>query len=173
MPQPPVRPHRRRDDYSSAPAGLAIVPHAASPDWRWAVEAFLRDAMSRNCSPSTIDNYRTYLLGARADQFVADYQIRSLADVTPGALRAFQAELLGAGLSAGTAATFHRIIRNFLGFCAREGWGVTSGTLEVAPPRQPTVEPETFTEAEERRIVGAARNDRDRFLIQFMLRTGL
>jgi site-specific recombinase XerD len=173
MPQPPVRPHRRRDDYASASAGRTVGPNAASPDWRPAVEAFLRDARSRECSPSTIDNYRTYLLGPRAEQFLTDYQIHSVADVTPEALRAFQNELLDAGLSAGTAATFHRIIRNFLGFCRREGWGVGEGSLDVAPPHQPTVEPETFTEAEELRIIEAARNDRDRFLIEFMLRTGL
>jgi integrase/recombinase XerD len=96
-----------------------------------------------------------------------------VADVTPGKLRDFQAELLEAGLSAGTAATFHRIIRNFLGFCRREGWGVGAETLEVAPPPLATIEPETYTDAEEQRILEAARTGRDRFLVEFMLRTGL
>ena len=149
------------------------IPGTASPDWSHAVDAFLRDARSRNCSPATIDNYRTYLLGPRAEQFLADYKIRSVADVTPGQLRDFQAELLEAGLSAGTAATFHRIIRNFLGFCRREGWGVGAETLEVAPPRQAIIEPETYTEAEVHRILEATRTGRDRFLVEFMLRTGL
>jgi len=171
MPQAPMRPHRRRGDYvevASAPA-----PESASPDWSHAVESFLRDARSRNCSPATIDNYRTYLLGPRTQQFLHDYEIRSVADITPEQLRDLQTDLLEAGLSAGTAATFHRIIRNFLGFCRRKGWGVGVETLEVAPPRQASVEPETFSEAEERRILDAARTGRDRFLIAFMLRTGL
>jgi site-specific recombinase XerD len=171
MPQAPMRPHRRRGDYVEV--GLALTPETASPDWSHAVEGFLRDAKSRNCSPATIDNYRTYLLGPRAEQFLHDYAIRAVADITPGQLRDFQTDLLEAGLSAGTAATFHRIIRNFLGFCRREGWGVSAETLEVAPPRQASVEPETFTEAEERRILEAARTGRDRFLMAFMLRTGL
>jgi integrase/recombinase XerD len=171
MPQAPMRAHRRRGDYDEA--GLVGVPKGLSPGWNQAVEAFLRDARSRKCSPATIDNYRTYLLGRRAEQFLHDYEIRSVADVTPMKLRDFQAELLEVGLSAGTAATFHRIIRNFLGFCRREDWGVGAETLGVAPPLQASVEPGTYSQAEEERILNAARTGRDRFLIEFMLRSGL
>jgi integrase/recombinase XerD len=171
MPQAPMRPHRRRGDYVEVDP--ARPPETASPTWSHAAEAFLRDARSRNRSPATIDNYRTYLLGARAEQFLRDYKIGSVADITSDKLRDFQGELLEAGLSAGTAATFHRIIRNFLGFCRREGWRVGAETLDVTPPPQASVEPETYSEAEERRILDAARNGRDRFLVEFMLRTGL
>src|SRR5579862_6968385 len=129
-----MRPHRRRGDYVET--DFLLASETASPTWKQAVEGFLRDAQSRKCSPATIDNYRTYLLGPRAEQFLRDYQIRSVADITPSRLRDFQADLLEAGLSVGTAATFHRIIRNFLGFCRREGWGVGTDTLAVAPPRQ-------------------------------------
>lgn len=166
-----MRPHRRRGDYVEM--DVAESPETAPPTWTRAVERFLRDARSRNCSPATIHNYRTYLLGPRAEQFRLDYQIESVADITPGKLRDFQADLLDAGLSAGTAATFHRIIRNFLGFCRRQRWGVGADTLEVAPPQQASVEPETYSEAEERRILAAARTGRDRFLVEFMVRTGL
>jgi integrase/recombinase XerD len=166
-----MRPHRRRGDYVEVDA--AVAAGTASPDWSDAVEAFLRDARSRKCSPATIGNYRTYLLGPRAQQMLRDHEIRTVADVTAAKFRDFQAELLEAGLSVGTAATFHRIVRNFLGFCRRERWGVGAETLEVAPPRQATVEPETFTSGEEQRIIEAARTGRDRFLLEFMLRTGL
>ncbi|MGD1054217.1 MAG: tyrosine-type recombinase/integrase [Candidatus Dormibacteria bacterium] len=170
MPQAPVRPHRRQGDY--APARL-VETQAMGPAWNAAVDAFLRDARARNCSRATLENYRTYLLGSRAQQFVADYSIRTVDDVTPQALRDFQAELLDAGLSPDTAATFHRIVRNFLGFCKREGWGVVPEALEVAAPRLPQHEPETFSQADELCILEAARTDRDRFLAEFMLRTGL
>ncbi len=166
-----MRPHRRRGDYVEV--GVAKVPETASPNWSQAVEGFLNDARSRNCSPATIDNYRTYLLGARAEQFLRDHRVSSVADVTAENVREFQAELLDAGLSAGTVATFHRVLRNFLGFCRREGWGVSAELLGVAPPRLATVEPESYTEAEEQRILEAARTGRDRFLVDFMLRTGL
>ncbi len=171
MPQTPMRPHRRRGDYIEVAA--AVVPQTASPDWSDAVQLFLSDARSRECSPATIDNYRTYLLGARAHQFLRDYEIRLVSDVNAAQLASFQGELLEAGLSTGTVATFHRVIRNFLGFCRREGWGISAETLEVAPPRLVTIEPETYTRIEERRIVKAARTGRDRFLVEFLVRTGL
>jgi site-specific recombinase XerD len=171
MPQAPMRPHRGRGDYGADTP--PVIPERTPPGWNDAVESFLRNARSRECSPATIDNYRTYLLGARAEQFLTDYTIQTPANVTADKLRAFQAELLDAGLSVGTAATFHRIIRNFLGYCRREGWGVAAETLEVAPPPQAIIEPETYTEAEEQRILAATRNGRDRFLVEFMLRTGL
>src|SRR5580692_10461614 len=171
MPQPPMRPHRQRGDYE--PDTPVTTQKTTRPDWRHAVEAFLQDATARKCSPATIDNFRTYLLGARAQQFLTDYKIQSVADVTADTLRDFQAELIDAGLAPGTVATFHRILRNFLGFCRRQGWGVGAPTLEVAPPRLAPLEPERYTEADEQRIVEAARTRRDRFLVEFMLRTGL
>jgi integrase/recombinase XerD len=171
MPQAPMRPHRRRGDYVEI--GPSSARETASPNWTNAVEAFLSDARSRHCSPTTVDNYRTYLLGARARQFLQDSEIRTVSDITAAQLRGFQADLLEAGLSTGTVATFHRVIRNFLGFCRRAGWGVSAETLEVAPPRQDTVEPETYTDAELQRILEAARTGRDGFLVEFMLRTGL
>ena len=152
MPQASVRPHRGPGDYTAT----RIVDTAAmGATWNAAADAFLRGARSRNCSRATLENYRTYLLGSRAQQFVADYSIHTVADVTPRALRDFQAELLDAGLSPGTAATFHRIVRNFLGFCRREGWGVVPEALEVAAPRLPYTEPETFSQADELAILQA------------------
>jgi site-specific recombinase XerD len=50
---------------------------------------------------------------------------------------------------------------------------VPEEALTTPAPRQPQVEPETFSEEEERRLIEAARTDRDRFLIEFMIRTGL
>ena len=51
--------------------------------------------------------------------------------------------------------------------------GVPEEALAAPAPRQPQVEPETFSEEEERRLIQAAQSDRDRFLIEFMMRTGL
>jgi integrase/recombinase XerD len=166
-----MRPHRQRGDYE--PDAAARVPKSTPPDWQHAVEAFLQDARTRECSPATVDNYRTYLLGARAEQFLTDYKIRSVADITADKLRDFRAELVDAGLSIGTVATFHRILRNFLGFCRRQRWEVGADTLDIAPPLQTAMEPETYTEAEEQRILDATRTSRDRFLVEFMVRTGL
>jgi site-specific recombinase XerD len=150
-----MRPHRQRGDYE--PDAAARVPKNTPPDWQHAVEAFLQDARTRKCSTATTDNYRTYLLGARAEQFLTDYKIRSVADITADKLRDFRAELVDAGLSTGTVATFHRILRNFLGFCRRQRWEVSAESLDVAPPLQTAMEPETYTEAEEQRVLDATR----------------
>src|SRR5438105_3457364 len=157
MPQAPVRPQRRREDWRAREQDRPSL----SPTWDTAVEKFIRDARARNCSPATLENYKNYLLGPRSRQFLTDYQIRSVSDVTVDMLRNFQHELLEAGLAPGTAATFHRVMRNFLGFCRREGMGVPEEALEAPAPRQPQVEPETYSEEEERRLIEAARTDRD------------
>jgi integrase/recombinase XerC len=170
MPQAPVRPRRKVDDWQ--PLQLQGPP-TGSRTWDDAVGAFLRDARSRNCSPATLTGYKGYLTGPRTRQFVDDYRIRSVADVTPDKLRSFQTELLDAGLSAGTAGTFHRVFRNFFGFCAREGYGVAPESLDVPAPLEPVTAPETFSAADERALLDACRCERDRMLVQFMIRTGL
>jgi hypothetical protein len=72
-------------------------------------------------------NYRNYLLGPRSRQFLTDYQVRSVSDVTVDVLRNFQYELLKAGLAPGTADTLRRVMPNFLGLCRREGMGRARG----------------------------------------------
>jgi site-specific recombinase XerD len=166
-----MKPRRKASDWKKAPESSAVSGVAS--EWDAAVASFLRDARARNCSPASLDNYRQYLIGPRARQFLADYSVQTPADVTPAKLRSGQADLLDAGLSPGTVATFHRIMRNFLGFCHRDGWSIIPKTLETVPPRQPLVEPETFTDGEISALLLAAATARDRFLIQFMLKTGL
>ena len=160
---------RHREDWITTRS----VRRPTGKPWDIAVDAFLRDAKARNYSPATLTGYRGYLTGPRTRQFLADYAIKKVSDVTPDNLRSFQAELLDVGLSAGTAGTYHRIFRNFLGFCDREGYGITSQSLGVPAPREPVIEPEIFSDADERALLEACRSDRDRILIQFMLRTGL
>ena len=143
MPQVPARPRRKARDWQPRPLRLAPT---GSHSWDDAVGAFLRDAKARNCSPATITGYTGYLTGPRTRVFVDDYGIRSIADVTPEKMRSFQAELMEAGLSAGTAGTFHRVFRNFLGFCSREGYGVPPETLFLSAPYEPVTEPETLSD---------------------------
>ena len=170
MAQAPMRPRRKRDDRK------VVVPSprpTAGTSWDEAVRAFLHDARARNCSPATLTGYTGYLTGPRMRQFVRDYGVVSVSDVTIDKLRSFQAELLDIGLSAGTVGTYHRVLRNFLGFCDREGYGTQAGSLAAPAPQEPVLEPEVFSEAEERALLGACRSERDKLLVEFMLRTGL
>jgi integrase/recombinase XerD len=170
MPQAPMKPRRKPADWVR---DVEKIPAGIGPTWAVAVQAFLRDARARNCSPASIDNYRHYLLGQRLQQFLTDYSIVRPADVTVQHFRELQADLLDAGLAPGTVGTFHRILHNFLGFCKREGWGIVPEILDAKPPRQPSVAPEAFSDAEVAELMAAARYPRDRFLLEFMLRTGL
>jgi integrase/recombinase XerD len=166
MPQAPVKPQRRR-----VPSAAPAPPDRAT--WDGAVAAFLGDCRRRNLSPATIETYRWVLAGVRLTTFRRDQRITAPARLTGEQLKAFELELVDAGLRPGSVAVFHRSLRTFLGFCRSEGLGVGDAVLEVRGPRQPREEPETFTADEERRLLETAHTERDRILIEFMLRTGL
>jgi hypothetical protein len=97
MPQPPL--HRT--------AGTARVPRQRphsrrQQQWDAAVAAFLAEGRRRNLTPATLEDYLTYLCGARARQFVRDHEITTVDQITPPVLRSFEGDLFAAGLSAGS-----------------------------------------------------------------------
>jgi integrase/recombinase XerD len=168
MPQPPL--HRS--------AGAARVPRPRpvsrrQQQWDAAVAAFLAEGRRRNLTPATLEHYRTYLCGARARQFVRDQAIATVDQITPAALRAFEGELFAAGLSAGSVRLYHKVLLNFANFCRREGWDIADGVLGMRGPRTAQREPDTFTAEEEQQLLEAAHCERDRFLVEFMLATGV
>jgi integrase/recombinase XerC len=65
------------------------------------------------------------------------------------------------------------VLKTFAAFCLREGYGGSEAVLQVEGPRQEQKEPQAFTPAEEKRLLEAAESERDRLLLEFMLRTGL
>jgi site-specific recombinase XerD len=141
--------------------------------WEEAVTAFLAAKQSENLSPATLENYGWHLHGPRARAFLTDHDITSPRQLTADALRDLQRELLTAGVSPALAHAFHRVWKNFAGFCISRGYGADSAVLNVKAPKQPQTEPATFTEDEERRLVAAAASPRDRLIVELMLRTGL
>lgn len=165
MPQPAVRPQRRPPARSSGGArGLS---------WDEAVDLFLASKRAENLSPSTLENYEWHLRGSRARIFLADHEIVSPRQLDGEMLERLQAELLAAGTSPALVHAFHRVWKNFGGFCIRRGYGVAADVLAVKAPKQPQTEPETFSAEDERRIMAAARSSRDRLLIELLMRTGL
>lgn len=141
--------------------------------WQDAVDAFLGSKQGENLSASTLENYAWHLSGVRAQAFLKDHDITSPQQLTADVLQAFQRELLAAGVSPALAHAFHRVWKNFAGFCIRKGYGADPEILAVKGPKQPQREPETFTVDEERRMIAAARLSRDRLIIELLLRTGL
>ena len=141
--------------------------------WEEAVELFLAAKESENLSPSTLGNYRQHLISPRADTFRQDHGIERPADLTADHLQLFQRELLAAGVSPALTHAYHRVWKNFYGYCLGRGYGSDEDVLRVKAPKLPQTEPEAFTLAEEARLLAAAHPGRDRLLIEFMLRTGL
>ena len=165
MPQPAVRTQRRPSTpRSGASRGLS---------WDEAVDLFLASKRAENLSPATLENYDWHLRGSRAKIFLADHEIVSPRQLDGQTLEALQAELLAAGTSPALVHAFHRVWKNFAGFCIRRGYGADPDVLAVKAPKQPHREPETYSAEDERRIMAAARSPRDRLLVEVLMRTGL
>jgi integrase/recombinase XerC len=113
------------------------------------------------------------LTSERTEHFRRDYRILKAADLTTENLKSFESELLEAGLSPRSVMQYHRVLKTFAAFCIREGYATDERILHVVGPKQEQREPEIFTHAEEKQMVAAADNDRDRLLVEFMLATGL
>ncbi|MCW2915412.1 MAG: xerD [Actinomycetia bacterium] len=167
MAQAPVRQQRPRPEAPARPRAVRAVT------WDEAVEAFIAAKESENISPSTVTNYRWHLTGTRARQFCSDHGITSPAQLNADTLRALQREVLAAGVSPALAHAFHRVWKNFAGFCLEQGYATEADVLRVKAPKQPMVEPEVFTLDDERRLLEAAAPGRDRMIVELMLRTGL
>lgn len=135
MPQPAVRRQRSRGAGTGSPR---TKPRSMS--WKEAVDQFLATKESENLSPATIENYAWHLGGPRARAFLADHQVSSPRQLTADVLRDLQRELLAAGVSPALAHAFHRVWKNFAGFCITHGYGADPAVLAVKAPKQPQVE---------------------------------
>jgi integrase/recombinase XerD len=142
-------------------------------DWEQAAEIFLRDCRRRGHTPSTQSIYQSVLLGPRTQEFRRDEHVDKVSDLTADRLRQFEVELQEAELSPSTVHQYHRVLKTFLGFCSREGMGVDERVRDVAAPRLAQVEPGSYTPDEEGKLVGAARDPRDRMIVELLLTTGL
>ena len=166
----------------------------ALPAWDTAVSAFLAECRRRNLSLATIETYRYALAGGRARRFVEERRITTVSDLDAACLRDLELSVLEDGRSAGTAHIFHRVWRTFARFCQGEGWLGDPAILSLTGPELPQRDPETFTGDEERRLLAAAERPRgwrgsratalgrdtaaraaarDRFLLEFLLATGV
>ena len=166
MPQQPNR-------QASAARRRAPTRPVRSDDWDSVAESFLSDGQRRNHTAATLAVYRSALLGPRTRTFLDERAIRTVGDFTADQLRAFEEELRSAGLSMATVHQYHRVLKTFLAFCQRERLSVDDGLVYVRAPKLPQVEPDIFTQDEERKLLAGARSRRDKVLVEFMLKTGL
>jgi integrase/recombinase XerD len=165
----PQRPARNR---KSVPARRGPDP-AQRTTWDGAVEAFLAEKARENLSVSTRDLYRSLLVGPRMRDFLADRGIVDAADFTEQAFRDFESEIRTAGLADGTIHQYHSTIKNFIRFALKRRLVEDAGVLEVSAPKQARTAPGVISREQEQRLLKAARNPRDAFIVRFLMGTGL
>ena len=133
--------------------------------WDHAVAAFVEKLRGDNCTPATIETYRTFLAGGRARRFREAHEITSPAQLDVDLLEALKQEFLADGLRPATVDDYCRMWRTF-----GRWWGVD---VRVRGPRQPRVTPSTFDESSQQELVAHCRSERDRVMVQLMLDTAL
>jgi site-specific recombinase XerD len=182
MPQAPVR--RRRatreaisgDRVGARRATIVHAPVRRNVPWEDAATDFLRDKKGEGRSGATLELYESYLSDSRIAAWRTDHGIEDIGDVTAESLKALRDELIGAGLSLqGGVSGRLRVMRNFLRWCRRNGYEADPDAGDVHPPqvKWENIEPATISKLQERTLYQAARSDRDRFLLRFMINTGL
>jgi site-specific recombinase XerD len=169
MPQPAARRQRQRG------AAVTTQPQGTGrKTWDGAVTAFLAECRRRNLSSATLENYQWHLTGPRIRAFMADHGLNAPADMTADRLKQLETDFIDAGLSPSSIDSFHRVFKDFLAFCLREGHGGEEKALAVRGPKLAQQEPETFSQDEEGRLLAALKErPRDLALTELMLRTGL
>jgi integrase len=143
------------------------------PAWNVAVEAWLQHCEGDGLTPSSIDNYSSALLGARMPAFRAAHGIDTPADLTPDLLETFKQELRRAGLRAATVGHYFRAIKTFARFCIDAGWIQSPDLLTVRSPKQPKLNPPTFTDGDVSKLLAACVCERDRVLVELAIESGL
>jgi integrase/recombinase XerD len=168
MPQPTVRGRKM-------PVQLDKVNGATGVRTTWddAVEAFLREKKRMGLSPSTLELYRSLLAGPRVRAYLDDAGITTASGLTDQALRDFESELQASGLAEGSVHQYHATLKNFARFCLSRGMAEDRGVLEVSAPKQAKRAPGVISRDDEAELVAAARTPRDRFIIKFLMGTGL
>jgi integrase/recombinase XerD len=147
---------------------------APRDDWDTSLHQFLADCRRRNLSTSTLENYGWWLGGTRLTAYRDEHELRAVADFTEEHLRAFETELVEAGLTASSVDSFHRHAKNFIGWCLREGRGRDPMVLGVAGPRLEQKEPEVLSPEAEVAVRKVLKDQpRELVLFEVMLGTGL
>jgi integrase/recombinase XerD len=168
MPQPSVRGRKM----PTRPDQVTGVTGVRTP-WNDAVEAFLREKKRMGLSPSTLELYRSLLAGPRVRTFLADARITTASGLTDQALRDLESELQDSGLAEGSVRQYHATLKNFARFCLSRGMADDRGVLEVSAPKKAQKAPGIISREDETKLLAAARKPRDKFIIKFLMGTGL
>ena len=137
------------------------------------MESFLKEKRRQGCSSSTLELYRSHLTDERIRTFLADQEITGPDGFTDQALRDFESELQGVGMASTSVHRRHVLLKNFLGFALKRGMTTDHQVRDVTAPKQTQRAPGIISVEQEKLLLAKARCPRDRFIIQFLIGTGL
>ena len=148
------------------------------PEWKVAVTAFLAEKRRAGCSQATLEIYLHCLDGRRMRDWRTTRNVTHMSAMDAGAVRDLERTLAepdstGRALKPASVHVHHRTVHTFLSWCTDEGWAVGEGALRIAAPKLGVREPPTLSPDDEKRVLVACASERDRYLIEFLLRTGL
>ncbi|HEY2704431.1 MAG TPA: tyrosine-type recombinase/integrase [Candidatus Dormibacteraeota bacterium] len=144
--------------------------------WNEAVDLFIGDKRLDGRARQTIRNYEWVLKG-RAKEFAAEQGFTTIEQWDAEAFRRFKAALAGVDppLSLSALSIHHRTMKTFLRFCLERHYLSDPQVLMVKGPKIPEQHPRGLSQDEERKLLAAAKRlgERDRMLVELLLRTGL
>ena len=148
------------------------------PEWTEAMRAFLADKRRAGCSQATLEIYTHCLDGRRIRDWRTARAVTHLSAMDAAAVRDLERTLAepdgtGRALKPASVHVHHRTLHTFLSWCTDEGWAVGEGALRIAAPKLGVREPPALSCDDEKRVLEACANGRDRYLVEFLLRTGL
>lgn len=153
---------------------LGTLLRRSPSTWEEAATRYLEKCADDNLSPSTIDNYRMWLLGPRTTRVREQYSLDRLSAITSDTIRLFERDIRQSGRSDYTVLQCFRVVKTFLSWCHSRGWwDDPDGLLGMRAPRVAKVAPDVFTAEEEEALLAACRIPRDRFILRFLIGTGL
>lgn len=155
-------------------AVLQVPQHRLT--WDEAVDTFIDEKRLDGRARQTIRNYEWVLKG-RAKEFTAEQGFTTIEQWDAEAFRQFKAALGGIDppLSLSALSIHHRTMKTFLRFCLERHYMSDPQVLMVRGPKLPEQHPRGLSQEEERKLLAAAKRlgERDRMLVELLLRTGL
>lgn len=145
-------------------------------EWGGALAAWLADMASEGASPATIRKRVELLDGSRCRDFRGARGIRGPGDIRRETLEDLRRSLMQANLKPQTVRTHLSAWKGLAVYSAAHGWlspDVAADISRTKMPKVPHSLPTVISPAEEAALLIACHSLRDRFLVRFILETGL
>jgi len=125
----------------------------------------------RGYSPNTLSSYKRDLV--RFDKYLKDNKVPSMINVNRSIISAFITVLSSFGLNAASIERSIAAIKSFFGYLIREGRIRTNPTSDIKLPQKSKKLPKALSMLEARNLVEAAKDPRDKAMLELLYGAGL